>query len=321
MNIAHFDIPIWQQDYLKSKADISNNQVFFEENEISEEMLAKLQDIEILTIFIQTKITAEIISSLPKLRLIVTRSTGYDHIDIGACSAHEIKVCNVPTYGTETIAEHTFGLLLNICHNLNSLLNRTKESNFKYSDYLGFDLAGKTLGVIGAGKIGKSVIKIAKSFDLKVIAFDIYEDAKAAIDLGFSYVTKEELLAQSDIISLHCNLNDSTRDILSLNNFSLIKKGCILINTARGDLISNEDLFFGLENGIFAAAGLDTLEDENSMFDGIINETQKKLLALDSLFYTPHSAYYTKEAITRILDTTYNDILGYQNNHIINQVS
>ena len=322
MTIAHFDIPIWQQEYLSSNlsSEANDTHLFFEQVQIDQETIEKIKDAEILTIFIHTQFTKEILDKLPNLKLIVTRSTGYDHIDLVACQSRNAVVCNVPTYGTQTIAEHVFGLLLNISHNLNTLINRTRQSNFEYRDSLGFDLAGKTLGLIGAGKIGQSVASLAKAFGMKVVAFDIYQNTEKAQEIGYEYVTKDELLSRSDVISLHCLLSDQTKDILGKDNFAKIKPGSVIINTARGDLVENSDLLLGLETGIFKAVGADTIQNESKIKNGSIDEIQKKLLAHPGFFFTPHSAYYTREAMQRILDTTCQNILAFEKGEIINQV-
>ncbi len=316
--IAHFDTPLWQQEILKNNLSDYVN-LFYLEAEITDKILEQIKDIDILTVFVHTNVTKQILQKLKNLKLIVTRSTGFDQIDLEESKEKGIAVNNVPAYGSETVAEYTFGLILNLARKYVDLTNRSKQSNYEFSDLMGFDLSGKTIGVIGAGKIGRNTLQIAKGFDMNLVAHDIYEDAESAKQIGYEYVNMETLLATSDIISLHTPLNDYTANLLSRENLSKIKKGAVLINTARGDLIQNADLLWALENGIFSAAGLDTIQDEKLILSNTPNETQKKILKHPNVIFTPHSAFYTKEAVTRILNTTVENIKNYSaSNSLIN---
>jgi len=309
MIISHFQINSWQADFLGYQLKEHTN-LFFEGKDI----LAQGNQIdatEILSVFIQTPVTQEVIDSLPRLKLIVTRSTGFDHINVTYAKSKGIQVSNVPSYGSVTVAEHTFALIFALAKNLTSLNRRTSESNFQFQDLLGFDLADKTLGIIGAGKIGLHVITIAKALGMKVIAHDVYLNLEAKERLGFDYVNIDELLTQSQIISLHTPLNDYTKNLLLRPNIQKITPGTIFINTARGSLISNNDLVWALDSGIFGGVGLDTLDGEEEMFAGQVDFVQKAILNNSKVIYTPHSAFYTKEAVSRILDSTTQNIIGF----------
>jgi D-lactate dehydrogenase len=308
MKIAHFSVVGWEEDYLKSSFK-DNEGLFFEKGDVLS-VINKIKDIEALDVFIYSKVDKKVIDNLPNLKIILTRSTGFDHVDIEYAKSKGIVVCNVPDYGTATVAEHTFALLLGLSKQIVPIVNRTKTNNFNFQDKLGFDLENKTLGVIGAGKIGKHVITIARGFGMKVLAHDVYQDLEFASNLGYQYVELDELLKNSHILSLHTPANDYTCSLLSKNNINLIKKGAIFINTSRGCLIRNEDLVYALDQEIISACGLDTMDGENDMFLGQVNEYQQKLLDNQNVIYTPHSAFYTKEALIRILDTT---VLNFEN--------
>ena len=206
---------------------------------------------------------------------------------------------------------------MNIARKYTELNIRSKAGNYEFSDLMGFDLSGKTIGVIGAGKIGRNTLQIASGFDMNLIAHDIYEDKDASAKIGYKYVDIDTLLSTSDIISLHTPLNDYTANLLSHSNLLKVKKGAVLINTARGDLIQNVDLLWALENGVFSAVALDTIQDEKLVLANTPNDIQKQILQNPAVIFTPHSAFYTKEAVTRILNTTVENIKSFAlpNNH------
>lgn len=314
--IAHFDTPIWQQEILKNSLGEYDN-TFYTNAEITEENIKKISDIDMLTVFVHTSVTKEILQKFKNLKLIITRSTGFDHIDSEYCKEKGITVASVPGYGSETVAEYTFGFIMNIARKYTELNIRSKAGNYEFSDLMGFDLSGKTIGVIGAGKIGRNTLQIASGFDMNLIAHDIYEDKDASAKIGYKYVDIDTLLSTSDIISLHTPLNDYTANLLSHSNLLKVKKGAVLINTARGDLIQNVDLLWALENGVFSAVALDTIQDEKLVLANTPNDIQKQILQNPAVIFTPHSAFYTKEAVTRILNTTVENIKSFAlpNNH------
>ena len=308
--IYHFSLPNWQQDYLKDSFT-SPNKAF---NEAIQEIdLSKIADAQVVTVFIQDRITADILSKLPNLKLIIARSTGFDHIDLKAAKDHNVLVKNVPGYGSNTVAEHAFALLLALAKNITQINQKTKMQNFEYLDNLGDDLHQKTIGIIGSGRIGKNMIQIAKGFGMEVLVYDVMKDDFLAESLGFKYVELDFLLQNSGVLSLHLPLLPDTKHILNQAKLKLVKPDSFLINVARGELISNLDLAWALDQNIFQGVGLDTLEEEKEMFASGANELQLKILNDQRVIYTPHSAYYTKEAVQRILDTTVQNILDFRN--------
>jgi D-lactate dehydrogenase len=271
-------------------------------------------------------VTAEVIARLPKLQLIATRSTGYDHIDVLAAKARNITVSTVPAYGVHTVSEFAFALLLTLSRNILPANERVVEDgSFSSEGLTGFDLAGKTLGVLGTGRIGKNLIRIAKGFSMNVIAYDVHEDTAACDELGYTYVPLEKLWAESDIISLHLPESVETNGLINKDAISKMKRGVVIINTARGTLVDTEALVWGLEEKIIAAAGLDVLAEERYVADevrllseGAPSADSLKTLALNHylidhprVLITPHMAFNTKEALLRILDTTVDTIESF----------
>lgn len=322
----------WEEKYLKSK--LKKHNIIFFNRELFKNDIKKIKDVEILVVFIYSELKEEILKELPKLKLIVTMSTGYDHIQLEYCKKGKIRVCNVPYYGENTVAEHTFGLILGLSKNLHKAIERTKEDNFSIQGLIGFDLKGKTLGVIGVGHIGEHVIRIANGFEMKVIAYTPHTDKRLEKKLNFRYVPLNYLLKNSNVISIHAPLNKSTYHMINMKNIRSIKKGAYLINTARGSIIDTTALLYGLDRGILAGAALDVLEGE----EDIKEEKQKlrrelfskgerrvlmenhKLLKEKNVIITPHSAFYTKEALQRVLDTSIGNINSYLKGKIINCV-
>ncbi len=282
---------------------------------------------EILSTFIKSHIGAEEMDRFPNLKLIATRSTGFNHIDLDEAKKRNIIVSNVPYYGENTVAEFAMGLLLTLSRNIYNAYNRVLErGSFSQEGLRGFDLKGKTIGIVGAGNIGRHTIKMAKGFDMNVVAFDVNRDDAFAKQMSFEYVDFDTLLQTSDIICLHVPLNPHTHHLINKENISKIKKGAYLINTSRGEVVETLALVEALEKGILAGAGLDVIEEEEFMADesSLIFEDHsnpedlKNVLANQYLIdhpnviITPHIAFDTKEAIERIFATTVENIKNFQ---------
>ena len=314
MNMHFFDVTDQERAYLQEKlADLQP--IFHTEPLQTAEQAATIADAEVISVFVHSTVTAEVIAALPKLKLITTRSTGFDHVDLAAATAHGSIVCNVPTYGENTVAEHAFALLLSLSRHISKAIGRTKTGNFSQEGLEGFDLKGRTIGVVGSGHIGQNVIKIANGFGMDVVAFDAFPNQDLPAHLGFSYVSLEELLAQSDVISLHLPLLPTTQHIVGREQLALTKPGVIIINTARGELIELPALVEALESGKVGGAGLDVWEYEQLVIGKealpeVVGEQVaqldllKRLMTRDNVVLTPHVGFDTVEAIYRILDAT-----------------
>ena len=267
----------------------------------------------------------DVLQKLPDLEMIATRSTGFDHIDIQTAGANKVVVCNVPFYGENTVAEHTFALILALSRKLFDSAERARKGDFTLDGLRGFDLKDKMLGIIGLGHIGFHVARIAKGFEMKVLAYDVKEDKKLAKKIGFEYSSLENLLANSDIITLHAPYNEKTKHLINSENIKKIKKGACLINTARGGLIETQALFKALSDGTLAGAGLDVLEEECFIKEEaqlLSKEFPKTcdlrtvlqnhiLLQQKNVIITPHNAFNSNEALMRILDTTVENIKSF----------
>ena len=328
MKLAFFEVEEWQKKYLKEK--LKGNDIKFFDYDLNVKNASKIKDVEGLGVFIYSQVDEKILDKLPKLKFIATMSTGYDHIDIKFSKNRGIKVSNVPYYGENTVAEHTIGLMLCLAKKLPLAIWRARKGNFDIDNLEGFDLKGKTLGIIGAGHIGQHVIKIANAMQMKVIVTTKTHDAKLSKELGFNYASLDNLLKNSDIISFHVPLNPGTKHMINMKNVKEIKKGAYLINTARGGLIDTKALLYGLDHGIFAGAALDVLEEEETLKEerhlskkhytkeerDVLKENHN-LLKERNVLITPHTAFFTREAQERILDTTIENIKSRGNKNSV----
>lgn len=280
----------------------------------ADDIVAAARDADVLCMRDQfSKVTREVFERLPNLKLLVTRSAGYEHIDLHEAARRGIPVCNVPDYGAHMIAEHAFALLLAVARNVVRGHERyQRQGRFSDEGFAGIELYGNTLGVVGTGRIGRHSIRIAKGFGMRVLATDVREDVLAAQELDFSYTSLEELLAQSDMVTLHVNLNESTRHLINADRLAQMKPGAILVNTSRGAVVDTQALKQALHAGPLGGAGLDVLEDERDVYHDFTGLP---------VVVTPHLGWYTRAAVNRILQITLDDIAAFLRGEIINQVS
>lgn len=282
---------------------------------------------EVLSVFVDSVVSKEVIESFPNLKLIVTRSTGFDHIDLVSAKAKGIVVSTVPAYGANTVAEHAFGLLLALSKRIVDGYEQLKEStDYNPKKLRGFDLSGKVLGVLGTGRIGQHSIRIGKGFGMEVIGFDAFPNNQLETDLGFTYVpTLEDFLSRADVVTIHMPYLPETHHMINKANIVKMKKGAVLINTSRGPIIETEALFNALENGHLRGAGLDVVEEEGLIKDEMhlltdasidshnlkVALMNHKLIDMKQVIMTPHSAFNTIEALERILGTTIENIQNF----------
>ncbi|MBI2653715.1 hydroxyacid dehydrogenase [Candidatus Woesearchaeota archaeon] len=314
--IAFFELEQWERDYFQK--NLKNWNMQFIDSHLNENNTNQIKETDAVGVFIYSVINRKVLDNLPNLRLIVTLSTGFDHIDLKECRRRKIIVCNVPHYGENTVAEHTFALILNLTRMIHKAYERTIRGDFSIEGLRGIDLQGKKIGVIGTGSIGQHVIRIAKGFEMEVIAFDKFKNQKMTKKLGFKYVSFDNLLKNSDIITLHVPYNKETHHLIDRKAVAKMKKGVILINTARGGIIETTALLEGLQAGKVGGAGLDVLEGEcfikeekQILSKHFLKECDLKTVLQDHLLLkqpnviiTPHNAFNSWEALHRILDTT-----------------
>lgn len=299
---------------------------------------------EILSVFVSERVDGEFLEERPALRLIATRSTGCDHIDLEACRARGVTVTNVGNYGENTVAEHAFALMLALARRLRDSEDAVRTGKFSRHRLRGVELRGRTLGVVGSGRVGLHVIRIASGFGMRVVAYDSTPHPFLAEVLDFRYVTFEDLLRESDVITLHVPLNPATRHMINRETLSLCRPGTLLINTARGALIDTTAAIEALDAGVLGGLGLDVLEDERVFHYGgttqLLSEqiaervrtgapspgrettpdrvaefsrlvTHNRLLQRADVILTPHIAFNSAEAVTCLREQTLENILNY----------
>src|SRR6056297_311352 len=323
MKIAVFEVEGWERDSFDELQD--EHEVQLVSDKLSPQNASDFADADIISTFIYSDLGADTLQQFDHLRLIATRSTGYDHIDTDTCQQRDTVICRVPSYGANTVAEHTFGLLLTISHRLNEAIDRTRKGDFSPRGLQGFDLRGKTMGVVGTGDIGRYTIRIAGGFGMQVLAFDVQPDEEAAKELGFEYVEFDDLLERSDVISLHVPATPQTEHLIGQPQFEQMKQGAVLLNTSRGAVVDEKALVRALAEGKLAGAGLDVLPEEPVIREEAellrrVYEQQhdlqtlladQVLIRLQNVVVTPHSAFNTREAVQRILDTTVENIRAF----------
>jgi len=331
MRVAFFEMTEWQQEQLAGM--LAHHSCVFSPDRIQEADLSEMADAEAICVFIYSHVDRTTLERLPRLKLIATASTGFDHIDLTACRERGVTVCNVPTYGENTVAEHTFALVLSLSRNIHRSYVRVLHGNYSRDGLMGFDLKDRTLGVIGVGHIGQHVIKIARGFGMRVLAYDVQQDHFLAELLGFEYVSVDELLAGSDIVTLHMPYTAATHHFMNAERLGRMRRGALLINTSRGGLVDTAALIAALDDGKLGGAGLDVLEGEQYMEEekDLLRTEQPPevlrsllqdhiLLRRENVVFTPHNAFNSREALLRILRTTADNINSFTRGQPINQV-
>ncbi|MCW3995958.1 MAG: hydroxyacid dehydrogenase [Candidatus Bathyarchaeota archaeon] len=322
MKVAFFEVQDWEEPFIVAGLGSFDVRLFHEP--LDYKNLGQAVDAEVVSVFIYSQLDRDLISKMPQVRLVATRSTGFDHIDLQACKERGILVCNVPQYGETTVAEHAFALILSLSRMIHDSYERTRQGDFSCEGVRGFELNGKTLGVLGTGRIGTKVIEIARGFSMNVLAYDKFPNANLAAALGFRYVDWPYLLKESDVVSLHLPLNDQTFHFLNKDTISAMKQGAVVINTARGALIDSQALTEALRTGHLRGAGLDVLEEEalireeaQLLLDNVPRERLATmlqahiLLRLQNVIITPHCAFNSKESLERLVNGTIENIKAF----------
>jgi D-lactate dehydrogenase len=299
----------------KFRAAFPNDDVDMFDGPLDEdELIHEAEGASAISVFIRTRVSERVIDGLPKLRLINTRSAGFDHIAAKYAMGKGITVTHVPDYGPHVVAEHAFCLLLACARKLVAADRSVKElKKFDFEPFRGSELRGKVLGVVGTGKIGAEVIRIAQGFGLKVVAFDLYMNERLAREFGFPYLSLEQLLEESDFVTIHLPLTPSTEHLIDRNALLRMKKGSILINTARGNIVDEIGLKELLDSGHLAAAGLDVIDDES-------HPENDPLLDSKNVTVSPHIAFYTEESIGRMIDESIQTIKAFKSGRPTNEI-
>jgi S-adenosyl-L-homocysteine hydrolase, NAD binding domain len=312
MRIAFFDAKEYDIDFFNR----ANEEFGFELRFFADRLECSNADMaagfDAVCCFVNDRISAGALECIKEkgIRLLLLRCAGVNNVDLAAAEKLGICVMNVPEYSSQGVAEHTLALILALNRKIHKAYLRTKEYNFSLKGLLGFNMAGKTAGIIGLGRIGKAVAGLLKAFSCRIIAHDIYADPNYAREQGIELVSLDELYAQSDIITLHCPLTDENRHLINKDSISKMKKGVMLINISRGGLVDTQALIDGLKSRVISSVGLDVYEEEENYFyedftDSILgDDTLLELLALPNVLVTSHQAYFTVEALEAIANTT-----------------
>ena len=305
-----------------------NYDIKYYKGHLNKNNLVLTQGTDAVCIFVNDTADAEIIDGLAKngVKLLALRCAGYNNVDLAAAKG-KMKIVRVPAYSPYAVAEHAVALMLSLNRKIHRAYWRTRDGNFSLHGLMGFDMHGKTAGIIGTGKIAKILIKILKGFGMNIVAYDLYPDYAFAEEQGITYTTLDELYKQSDIISLHCPLTDKTKYLINDISICKMKDNVMIINTGRGLLIHTNALIEGLKNKKIAAAGLDVYEEEGDYFyedksDKIIDDdVLARLLSFNNVIVTSHQAFFTKEALHNIAETTLLNIKAFMENQpLINEV-
>ena len=286
------------------------------------------QDTDAVCIFVNDTADAAVIDAMVDngVKLLALRCAGFNNVDLKAAKG-KLPVVRVPAYSPYAVAEYSLALMLSLNRKIHRAYWRTRDGNFSLNGLMGFDMHGKTIGIIGTGKIAKILIRLLKGFGMRILAYDLYPDMKFAGEEGISYVSLDELYRESDIISLHCPLTDQTKYIICKDSIDKMKEGVMIINTGRGQLINTNDLIEGLKEKKIAAAGLDVYEEEGEYFyedksDKIIDDdVLARLLSFNNVIVTSHQAFFTKEALHNIAETTLQNIEDFRcHRPLVNEV-
>lgn len=313
ITIAFYDAKPYDKPSFERYGEAAGLRFRFLETKLNEDTVELARGCDAVCVFVNDTVNRAVIDRLYEcgVKLIALRSAGYNNVDVEAAFG-KIHVVHVPAYSPYAVAEHAIALLLTSVRRIHKAYNRTREFNFSLNGLTGFDFHGKTVGVIGTGKIGRIFIDICRGFGMHVIAYDLYP----AADSGIEYVTLDELFARSDIISLHCPLTEETRHLIDAKSIGKMKKGVVIVNTSRGGLIDAEALLEGIKARQVGAACLDVYEEEADVFfedrsGHILNDDLlSRLISMPNVIVTSHQAFLTEEALNNIAETTVNNILS-----------
>jgi D-lactate dehydrogenase len=318
MKIAFFSTKSYDRESFE-KYNNQGYQLAFYKAQLNDQTVNLTSGYQAICVFVNDRVNATIIKKLHKngVQIIALRCAGFNNVDLQAAAAVGIKVVRVPAYSPMAVAEHAVALIMTLNRKTHKAYNRVREGNFAADRLTGFNLYGKTVGVIGTGKIGEAFCQIMLGFGCKVLAYDIYENEKLKLQ-GIEYLPLEKILKQSDIVSLHCPLNDHTHHMMNKTTFSKMKKGAMLINTSRGGLVDTKAVIKALKKGKIGYLGIDVYEEEEELFfqdlsEQIITDDQiMRLMAFPNVLVTAHQGFLTNEALENIATITLENITNFE---------
>lgn len=319
MKIAVYSAREYDKQFLLKESRDKNIEFSFFETTLNNQTVTLASGYDAINCFVNDDLSKPVLQSLVRfgIKHVSLRCAGFNNVDLQACHELGMTVSRVPAYSPEAVAEHTIALLLSLNRKIHKAYNRVKENNFSLEGLLGFNIAGKTIGVIGTGKIGISVIKILSGFGANIICFDPNESDEVK-SLGANYKLLSEVLEASDIISLHCPLNVHTQHLISEASLQKMKDGVVLINTSRGGLVDTKAIIAGLKSKKIAGLGLDVYEMESELFfqdrstEIIQDDVFQRLLTFPNVIITGHQGFFTQEALTEIAQTTIGNLLRFE---------
>ncbi|MBD3345100.1 MAG: 2-hydroxyacid dehydrogenase [Chitinivibrionales bacterium] len=327
-SIAFFDTKPFDRDFFPNINKRYGYAIDYFENKLTPKTVKLANEHTVICPFVNDTLSAEVIEELHRIgiKLIALRSAGYNHVDLKAAQG-KIPVVRVPAYSPRAVAEHAAALMMTLNRKTHRAYYRIRDNNFAISGLMGFDMYGKTAGVIGTGKIGKAIIEILRGFGMTIVAYDAYPDDSYAQAHGFEYHHLDTLYKESDIITLHCPLTPDTKHMINKKSIDTMKKGVMIINTGRGALIDSRDLVEGLKSGSIGSAGLDVYEEESDYFFEdyssmtITDDILARFLTFPNVLITSHQGFFTREALTAIAETTLENIkLFFEKNELPNEV-
>ncbi|MFA6603117.1 MAG: NAD(P)-dependent oxidoreductase [Candidatus Shapirobacteria bacterium] len=324
IKIGFFGVKSWEKEAIVdqiTRLPVYGVGIFEEE---VQDKLDIAKDYDVISTFIYSDLSKKMLDKLPKLKMVAARSTGVDHIDSAECQKRKIEVKNVPEYGSQTVAEYTVALMMALTKKIIPAHQSVENGEFSPEGLTGIDLFGKTLGVVGVGKIGANVVKLGRGLGMKVIGVEKNADEVMAKKHGYKIVDLETCLKQADIVTLHVPSIPQTYHLINKKNIGLMKKGSYLINTCRGPVVESSAVVWALNKGVLAGAALDVVEEESRVenISVVLTDDTKKsdlqdilsfhlLRDRDDVIITPHNAFNTREAIGRIVATTVDNILEF----------
>lgn len=324
MKLVLFSTQQYDRNFFNQFNANNEFQIEFFEESLTRKTADLAQGADAVCVFVNDKVNATVIEKLANLgvKVLALRCAGFNNVDLEAAKLHNIKVCRVPAYSPRAVAEHAVAMILTLNRKTHKAYNRVREQNFSLNGLLGFDLNGKTVGVIGTGNIGKAFCRIMKGFGCKVIAYDLNKDTELITE-GIQYMEIPQLLEQSDIISLHCPLNNQTKYLINDATIGSMKKGVMLINTSRGGLINTNSVIAGLKSKHIAYLGIDVYEQEEQLFfrdlsaNIIEDDTIQRLTSFPNVLVTAHQAFFTNEALEQITVTTLRSVKEMINGELL----
>jgi D-lactate dehydrogenase len=319
MKVAVFSTRSFDREYLDKANGAGKHQLTYFDTSLTSDTAEMATGYDAVCVLVNDKIGRQTIEKLKKsaIKLIALRSAGFDNVDLETAANQQIKVVRVPAYSPQAIAEHAVALILTLTRKTHKAYNRVRENNFSLNNLLGFNLFGKTVGIIGTGEIGSAFFNIMQGFGCKVIAYDIKE-SKELKQKGLQYKTLDEVLQQSCIISIHCPLTPQTKHLFNKESLSSMKKGAMLINTGRGAIINTADVIEALKKGQLGYLGIDVYEGEQNLFFKDLSGTViqddliERLMSFNNVLITPHQGFFTKEALEQIAIITLQNFTDFE---------